>query len=474
MQVSLFAFVSIAFIGYLCIKCKKLTEIIRAVFNFYIILSLTVDYGFSVAIGSIQLSHTAMTSIVLFVLCLIYLFQQKKCEQKTFIIGLAWITAIGVGALLYEIWPYEGRFLAELAGWDRFLTGKVVPLTDRSVRIGTFAMNYFAAFRFVTILTAMKMIFRDQSKLVNSFQTVSQCVIFNIIYGFIELVAKNVLWFDISSKFLTPILGVRESAYQALSQRNGIFVLQGLTSEPSFYSFNLFVCGTLFLLMIFTIKNGVLSGNYKKYRLCFIGTTILELLTMSFSGYVFVICLLVLYYFCSGHKVNIIKIIKYIGATACIIVAILMVDNLFLDKKVMGYLDERIRLLLKTIVQIQGIGVMQANNSSSEAVRLTSIIESLKIVFVRPFFGLYWGASDCHSCIVSVLVNGGFVITGLWAAFVWNLMKPHIRMNLFTGMLICVLMILGSFGDAINLSLVYCLWIWSFLNRKNILQSREG
>jgi len=207
------------------------------------------------------------------------------------------------------------------------------------------------------------------------------------------------------------VFGVGGSTLTILLERGGIYSLQGLTREPSHLASALFWFG-----LIVTLSNNVTDKRKKGILLCVI---ILLVICRSFAGLLFALALYTLY--AVVHK----KKFIYSLLALCITPMLLLSDRI-------NYYSER----LANVFLLLNFG--NASVTSSEHIRLTSIIEGLKVFLRRPLFGAGIGTVYSHGGLSSMLSNMGGIGVFLWSMF---LLRSIGKMEFTTTNLLIVMVI---------------------------------
>ena len=460
-----FSIVLTAIIGWLLFGARKL-RLDEAVYKFFVlklILDLTLDYGYFIKIGESTISYSGIVSIILFVLSL---FSMRKMDMKVLKNGLVFVFLLLLGIITGMLFPYDHRIVSVLNGWDRTLQGNYV---KNEVSIGFYNLSFlFTAIRFVVILATLRTLLVDRNKVFDLVRKVLSFSTLNIVYGYVEAILKNLFKFDVSANILSPIFGVTESTYSRLSLRGTLYSLQGLCKEPSYYSNTLFVFALLSIAYIYYARHSdILKKNIivKKEIIRIAALSVLLIFGFSFSSVVYLAFIVVAFFVVvlGQRKVNFISTRLIQSVPLVLIIGILLL-SLKSDGS-LEYYATRFKQLGKTISQIISSGTVGAFNSSSEAVRLTSIIESFRYFLNRPLLGLGIGATDCHSFIVSILSNCGLLGLLLWSKTIMAFSRTTMKNKKFIIFLFVILCIIGSFGDTFSfyypvLILTYnCLYI---------------
>ncbi len=453
MRITPFAMVTCGYILGCLIKCKTIEKKFLSVFLYHVIISLSVDFGYALQIGSYKFMHTGITSFVLFGLGVIYFFKKRPIPQKLEKWAFFLLASTILSAVLYAIFPYNKPIITFLAGWDKMAQGQY----DRELltKVGlSFVMSVFAIVRYLTILVVAKRVMVDGGKTRYVVDTVSTFLIAIVFYGIVEFIFKNAFKIDVLTNFLIPVFGKSEGGATHLVDRNGIIPLQGLTTEPSYYSFRLFFAGIFFLQRIRLSTEKTEKGIFIGAFVCALA---LLLVSMSFFALFFIGALFMMWCLNATTK----KFLFRIGVGGGVAIVALLIISIP-GVAIFQYFIERIRRLMQAIVDI----FHSSLTASSENVRISSILESFVIFANRPLFGLYWYATDAHSLIVPILANCGCVGFVCWLVFNKYFTDFFGTRNVWRSLVILALLcITGSFGYILNAALPICVLACNITDR---------
>lgn len=325
------------------------------------------------------------------------------------------------------IFPYDGLFLHEMTkdiSWDRFIYGQC-SLYSFYPTFSDFIRPYLFLLQFEVNVIGLKHIY-DKNKFILSYVKVVELTKYGVYYGVFEFILKNVienltLTYDISEILLgaSSLYGYKE-AYE----KNGMFVLQGLTEEPSHFNCFLFTYAILIILGNKILKDYPNYTAMIKYNnISAIVAVFLLIVSGGFSA-VWFLLMLVFCYIIVNRKTSDINLVNFIRKrivaflyTICLgtVVVLILFQNDYFYRRlqdaffIVDYIIDADNLL--GVASIMG----SDEGSGSTFARFISIYVGMDIFFDRPLFGLGIDMQYVHSFTVSFLTNIG--ILGMYSIY---------------------------------------------------------
>lgn len=434
MSINPFSLVVILLVGGLFLKnFRKPIEVhIKNLFLVTVCLSLFLNVGWFLRVGSLEIGYSFVVSFLLFLLCLVYLFCNGKFSGKLLALGFLLCLSALIGVVHSALEPY--RYGVVQNSWDYFVMG-LEELTDSPVRSLSFS-TVFGIVRFPVILAVLYVIYRKEDGF-RALNVIGMLTNGFIAYGFLEIFFRFLLRIDLTTLFLNPFFG---EAYPTLA---GTERLQGLFKEPSHYAQGLlYLCVlSLFSIRVERDERKRLAAHCRLF--CLLA---LLLLSTSFSALFYAVAVVALYpCVCRGVKA---RYIVGIGACLVLVALLLCTNGGFMRMLGLESLYERIDRTFRTF---GALFAGERGTPSSEGARFTSIYYMIEIVLHRPLFGIGIGITDAHSTVFAVLANFGLVGFCLWGAVL--VMFGKIKRNgiFFVAVFALCLAIAGGVGFMMNL-----------------------
>lgn len=391
-------------------RIKRLSQACKFFFVLRLVIELNFGIGYAFRIGSVEVSYDSIISLILCCLAVILIIKELKIPRVILIIGGLLILSLLVGLGITVIYPYEGRVVLRLNGWDQIMQGKAFWERIEGLRLKNF-LELFNLLKWMLMALILQRIFKNRDELVSAISTILNASTLMIVCGYTEFLCEKILHSELLSQILTFVFGSIHNV-----DKIGDVRVQGMMLEPSYYSYAAFQ-----LALLSICRLAILKENIKREKNRFVAIMLVMLLSKSFSSVIYFILLLFTFgWFVLGkNKVKLFfkKVALTIPISFIVLLSIWFILR-FQNNEWLNYFVERFQRLFKTINLVIKTGGFGTFNSSSEAVRLISILESLLIFLKRPLFGLGIGFVECHSTIVSVMVSGGIIGLFLWLAFV--------------------------------------------------------
>lgn len=417
MSISFFSIFLIIFI-FSCLKStfkKGIQNFFKQIFTLYIAVSLHIDTGYFIKIGSISVGFSTFLSLLLLLIGLIYIFLGGKFDKKIFICGIGLILSIGLGYFNFLLNPYTGGIIQELADWDQYIWGNA-ELVYNPQLTNTWKNLLIAAIRYPIILSIAYCNI-DRKEWADILKILAKVTLIVLIYGIIESLIKFVFHESSTKLIINKIFGEVENAYLGTDR------LQGLFLEASHYSMGLFCMGIISLLGLCGIKNKVCEfHNHHKslYYTNFLLVIILMVFSTSFSTLIYIVILFVAYG--SFYKKIDIRIILFIGVSIVAVVITILTHNNIANTQ--NSFFTRLDRVFRILGELLSGGDVEV---SSESVRVMSILSMIRIIFSRPFFGVGLGITDAHSTLFALIANIGVIGVLFFGAILYRFgnIKKH-------------------------------------------------
>lgn len=415
---------------------NNLKKLFRSLFLLASIVSLTLSYGYFIMIGSYEFSYDEICVGILFVVALFYMMEgryNRKILQWSLLFLLSGIIAV----LFMLIFPkIDIGYIPHDQSWDHYVYGRILKTYEFSISAGSF-MILFRFFLLFIIIAVIKEIFtiEDWKYIYNIILFVVKAY---ILYGFIELILKNLFKIDVGNTFLTPFFGLGKSTYSTLSERGGLYMLQGFFRETSTFSTFLFVAAIFFCLEI-------RANNLKKINYLWLASCLfLTLLSGSFSGILYSALILIFFVFCL--KKNRRNILLFFALMFMVLLAV------FLSIYGFGYANYYLERLETTFEAINSIISDGAKIKASEYIRLASGYNLMQLWIRYPLFGIGYGTASGHSSFWSMLASGGIVGFLIYYHIVFRLGMGNKKLKLGAVLIFFSWALTGSIGGFYSLS----------------------
>lgn len=415
---------------------NNLKKLFRSLFLLASIISLTLDYGYFIMIGSYEFSYDEICVGILFVVALFYMMEgryNRKILQGSLLFLLSGIIAV----LFMLIFPkIDIGYIPHSQRWDEYVYGFISKTYEFSISAGSL-MIPFRFFLLFIIIAVIKEIFtiEDWKYIYNIILFVVKAY---ILYGFVELILKSLFKIDIGSNFLNPFFGLGESTYSELSQRGELYVLHGFFRETSHFSTFLFVAAIFFCLEIRT-------NNLKKINYFWLGSCLfLILFSGSFSGILYTALILIFFVFClKKSRRNILLFFAFI------VVVFLAVFLSIYGLGEANYYLERVETTFDAINSIISNG---AKTTTSEYIRLASGYNLIQLWIRYPLLGIGYGTASGYSSFWSMLVGGGIIGFLIYYHIIFHLGIGRKKLNWGIVLVFFSWMLTGSIGRFYSLS----------------------
>lgn len=395
------------------------------------IVGIFVDRGVILSVGTFSLKYGTFLSLILFIISLVCVLKGyfKKDVLK---FGMFFVLVICLGLGLTMLTNTNTLVVSELSDWEDYLRGADVMVP---IKISLHNLSFvFTVLRYVLILSIFAYCYSDDfnRRMLRAFKISASIV---LAYGLLEFVFLNLFKASINEPILNLVLG--PNSYTGSLIRGETTAIKVFRSEPSYLSFALFI-----VLLICFIDYEKTKSKHSIINVLL--SLMLSVLSMSFSSVLYLGLFLLFVFFHLWRKKSK-KVFVFLFIALVGVILALSINKISL------YISVRYQNLLKTLGNILNIGDAGKYNWSSEAVRMTSIISSFKLFMKNFLFGVGIGMTDCHSSIVSALVNIG--ILGV-LCYVILLRKTCQKADpLLVLVFVLSMLVIGSFGFVFELAI---------------------
>ena len=423
--------VILSIFAYIQIKNKKCFFLFLLAMS--ISLEMMIDVGYFIKIGSFELGYgeVGYIALTIYTICnyLPYVLNKKNWP------GLLLFMLVCGSLLLEFIFPYGKPVIKDSNGWDRYFYLGEMPteiiITFTHIKEIIHVICYVIIFIFAKSFNKIedKVLFKYLSKFFSSFLLLGMIEVI-----FVKIFNQQSLLIDIEK----VLFGNSYFSDDTLVSIGITGRLRGLKSEPSMYSYVLYIVSLFYLLTAkFTRKS--------QYKLLSIVSIAIMLFSLSFSTifcFVFSILIYIGYkYKKSGHKG---RLSITLLSIVVLITGIIFIKYVSSKTHFDNYYLERIRMAL---LSVKNINMSSWNDQydvydASTLIRLKSIVGSFEYFLDRPLFGLGLGSSYAHSTFFTVLASVGFIGTSSWIYFTFYSSGKH---TVFYSYLVILRLIMISF-----------------------------
>ena len=412
MSLTLSFFWAIFILGLGYTKTKSLKELFCFQLTFLLVLDLGRITSTAAVVGGQEVNCSDLVLAALAFTSLVLLAKNVKVDRKLFVAVVCLCSVLMVNLLANVIFPFGGTTIGASGSWDRFYYG-LESMTPVGMGTRTLLVMIRLAL-WLLIMCAASAVLQERDYLVAA-QAVIMFGKFQIVWGLIEFVTKNLLGTTAMTDIAQFVFPSKDSVYLSLNFRGGIAAIQGFTREPSHFAMAVF----FFVLIEFLLNRCVLNREKKDTQ-----WIILAVILMALSGaFTAVVGLMILgfyalyFYFESrsglADKMNHIdiRIVFTLMAIAFMAIALMptVIDvfgNSFYAKKFENVINNMGVLLSQNYGLLSG--------TSDALPRMISIVDCLFIFFSRPLFGIGPGVVNPFSGIIATLADYGIVFTIFW------------------------------------------------------------
>lgn len=403
-----FGIIVLIFVSYIIVNNENIVKKYIKLLLFSIVIETFINVGYFISIGTYELQYSEILIAILGILSIIILII-KPCEKRILLSGgiLAFSVVMSIISLI--LFPLDYKIITFGMSWSNYFYGNMVypEFNLQTIKMGIRFILYIA------IATATVSVINKERVL----ELQKGFIKYGIgIIGFIiiEFIIKNIFRSNILSGIIGWFFGTGGSTVGVLLERGSIYSLQALTREPSHLASAMFWFG---LIVLFSDQH-----NRVKWKLL-IPISLILVLSRSFAGILYILSLYTIYAVLSNKKF------------ICLFIAIIASPVLLLTKNFNYYLSR-----FTNIFRLFSMG--EASITSSEHIRLISIIENLKIFMHRPLFGIGIGTSYAHGAFPSILSNIGLIGLISWLVFTFKGIAK-IRFNINNIIILLVIIFTG-------------------------------
>lgn len=401
-----FSLIIIFQIFYIFLKYRSLHDVYIALFAIGIFISINIEVGYFISIGSLYLTYSEFFFYLISLLSLIMLIYKKEKYSLSIIYSSSLLLlSIFITTVLLKVNTYEKDVILFGYSWDDFILGisnksNIKPSIEYYKKI----LNPFL-FTIVILVVSKQIKTVDWSRIIKIQTSLFKLL---ILYGCFELISKYLFHSGISYSFLNNFFGIVRNSFTELTIRGQGFVLQGFTTESSHYAFKF-----IFIFLTFGYNSIYLMPN----KIWFYLAIIIFTLSMSFSTLLFGFSLLFLYVIYlhnrngKGYFFLIATIILF-ALMLSVIIYILYISNSY-------YFNRIEKIVYELTVLVSGNTENTLLVGVSERARLLSIIDTIKIFYDRPMFGVGLGTVFSHGSFTIILSNIGLIGTIAWIDLLW-------------------------------------------------------
>ena len=414
---SIFSLFLILIAVLMCLKLKNKRKIFLYFFAMSLSLEMMIDVGYFIKLGNFELGYSEVGYIIL-VLYILFYFSKDIFRGKNWL-GFLLLISVSLSLVIQFLIPYDQPVVADSNGWDRhFYLGEeldYITISFSHIKEIIHVFCYIIVFMYVRQIDnkSDKFFFKYLEKFFRGF----------IIFGVIELLLVKVLHQqELLTNLEKLILGDSYFADGTLVSIGTSGRLRGLKSEPSMYSYVLFIVA-LFYLFISKVQS-----KKRCYLFAFLSVFIM-LMSLSFST-IFCLAIAFLIYLGVKFKKSTRKgRIVIIGLSLTVLIAaIIFISYVGSKDHFDNYYLERIRM---SLLSFQRISSPTWNDTdyliydASSLIRVKSMLGSLNYLKDRPLFGLALGSTYTHGPLFTAIASIGIIGIIIWYLFTFDFTKKH-------------------------------------------------
>lgn len=405
----------------------------------HVLCVLFFQTGYFINIGSISFSHAEVTLFI----CILSIFTSGSgvsLSPKN--IGL--FVVILIGWISCVFFPSDYPSVPVGVYWT--YSNAVIPSFSLTFLKYLFRLVLF----FIVANTSVNYIDDDDIRQFSSIVVKIEKVVLIIVA--LEFVTKNMMYSSFVESFKRFAFGyITTDAWQNpdIFYRGGKAALSGLFFEPSAFAWSQLLVGII-----------IIRSDYARKTFMCIAIIAFQLLSVSFSSVLVVLCLVT--FLILENSVG--GAIFFITVACIGLFLFITVGSQSGSDTLWGYYYERIFQSFDTLK------LLQANsniNEMQQEMRLVAIAESLKSFIKRPLFGIGLGANYSYSLIPTALANIGAVGFAFWIGSInsiVNAFRNHNRRMDFL-VLFVVYFLIGTIGSLYDLALLSVLVVLANHNR---------
>lgn len=401
----IFSFFVIAYGLYIIFSGKNNRERYVRFLTFALAISLYIQIGLFLEIGSFDITYSFSLEILIGVWSALLIANKFRVSKSNFYKVLFFILVLGINITLLIVHPYTKSMITHNVSTDLYVSGQAA---KQMVSFG--GRNILAAIKFLIflpiVLVMRKLELKEKREIIYSLTEIGK---FYMGYCTLEFIVKNVFHSGILYEFQNIVFGVATATQTEIRIRGGIYTLQGLTREPSHLALQLVT-----IILLFHLQERISGKNYKGWILLGLFFMIIG---MSLTSFVCAFTLLVFAYLFKQNSAG--KVYFMVGIFfACVAVAIVFVA--FYDEIISS--SYYARRLVSLVYDMSGIfgsdGATSGYIYISNKARMVSIADGLMAWKDNVLFGTGVGTSGCQADFVTNLEELGLVGFTAWLAAV--------------------------------------------------------
>lgn len=422
MAVPIASILLLVYIGYSLLTGGSSKEKYLSFLVIATVMAIAMPQGYLLMIGDTELfSLKKVSGLMCLLYGMYYIFKYRMHLSQQFVFrSYLLIISVFVGVFVALIYPYTEPIIPTLPeySWDSYIIGEQAK-TVASLEVGNALRLFMGIVIFLGIVATVKVICNDADLL----KVLKKIIIYSqpfAYYGVFEFVAKNILGdLKLTHTINAVVFGLGRSTYTDAFLKGGdLYVLQGVTREPSHFIISMF-----FIALSILVWNKIQTVRFNRtsslfYYVYLFLLLVLMILSGGFSAW-WCIFILGLVYFAlkyDTYKKTLGESVPYIILSLLIISAI-GGCMIFLFGTELEYAITRAENAIYTINALATSGALVAVGAEGELstfARLTSIFDVTANFMDRPLLGLGLGFQLAHAAFPTMLSDLGVLGTILW------------------------------------------------------------
>lgn len=411
-----FGIILMGYLSWIIFSDKALKDKYAMLIGLLVSLQLFVTVGYMFVFGEFELLYGEFVLIIIILFSILIMFI-KKIDKRLLLSGFILFSSIVLTEVLLTVIPLSEMILRN--------KDYVFPKISFYSLIVSLRM---VAFIIVALVLKKELNKDNLNKIIDYIYIFG---VFTYFIIFIEWVTKNILKVRIFNDAVTLIFGQGKFTLDTILTRGNLNSLQGLMREPAHFTEGIFYFTLLIILSDIKVKRINWVVLFSLTILLFSG---------SFSSVLYIATLIIVYI--AKKKIKI-SHVMLIGAILLFLIPIVMSSDIF------KYYYLRL---------INSVDFLKTNDASllltSEGYRIHSIIETFKLTFKRPLFGIGLGIPYSYGFLSMLFSSMGFLGVSAWYSFVFKIfaemkIKPISLFILLS--LTAVWIFTGSMGNAYSI-----------------------
>ncbi len=417
-----FGIIILIMVFYILFKNRKFSDIYIKILALTMCVEVFINLGYFIIISNFELQYSELLIGILGLLSLIQIIR-SKVNKKLFLLGCFLLSSVIISNILLIIAPYDNPIITFGIGWNNYFTGN---LASAEFSFQTIKMSFRIILYILITIASVSLMTENYVREITS--RFIRFGLFVMSFAAIEFILKNIFQSNALNIINSWFFGAGDWTVEVLLERSSTFALQGFMREPAHFASAMFAFG---LVLVFSNKE---MKSSKKL----LAVSIVMFLSRSFAAVIYIVVLFGIYAVVNNKKL-------VYSISAMLLVPLVAITNYF------SYYIER----LGNIIQL--FAASEVNRTMSEHVRIISVVENLKILAERPFFGIGIGTTYAHGFIPTLLASAGIFGFALWFSLMYiGVAKMKRNMNNF--IIIFLLLICwtftGSIANAYSMSLL--------------------